>query len=57
MKIIDLDEKTPGYEGYSQIFKVGKRYYRTRDAEGYRSYLEEIDRKEFERLKKYKYRE
>jgi len=54
IKITSLDEDTPDYEGYSDLIKIGDRYFRTRDAEGYRSYLEEIDKEKYERLLKYK---
>ena len=56
IEIIELDEDTPTYEGYSEIVRFGNRFFRTRDAEGYSSWLEEIDEKEYIRLQKYKYK-
>lgn len=56
IEIIELDEDTPTYEGYSEIARFGNRFFRTRDAEGYSSWLEEIDEKEYIRLQKYKYK-
>jgi len=54
LEIIAIGEDTPNYEGYSEIVRVGKLYFRTRDGEGYHSWLEKISEKEFNRLKKYK---
>lgn len=54
IEIILLKEDTPDYEGVSQIVRFKDRYFRTRDGEGYFSGLEELDEKEFNRLKKYK---
>jgi len=56
IEIIELDENTPTYEGYSEIARFGNRFFRTSDAEGYSSWLEEIDEKEYIRLQKYKYK-
>ena len=54
IEIIALDDYTPSYEGYSDIVRFGNRYFRTRDAEGYSSKLEEIDKKEYMRLQNYR---
>jgi hypothetical protein len=53
VEILGLDEDTPSYEGYSNLVRFGNRYFRTRDAENYSSWLEEINKKEWDRLHKY----
>lgn len=53
VEIKDLQEDTPNYTGRSQIVRFGNRFFRTSDAEGYSSCLDEIDKKEWVRLQKY----
>ncbi len=53
IKIIHLKENTPDYDGCSDLIKFGNKYFRTRDEEGYRSWLEEIDESEYIRLTNY----
>ena len=52
--LINLDEKTPHYVGYTDLLKVGNRYFRSWDAEGYNSGIREIDEEEYKRLLQYK---
>ena len=51
---IRLCERTPTYEGASELVRFDDRYFRTQDSEGYSSWLSEITKEEFERLKLFK---
>ena len=53
-KIIELDENTPDYEGYSELLEIGGKYFRSWDAESYSSGIDEVTKEEFDRLLEYK---
>ena len=53
-KIIELDENTPDYKGYSELLEIGGKYFRSWDAESYSSGIDEVTKEEFDRLLEYK---